>query len=193
MSFYFDHFARAKQVIDDFVSYEKEHHYVEKSISLLVHTFKKGGRVYSCGNGGSMCDAIHFAEELSGRYRDDRPALPALAISDPGHISCVGNDYGYDSIFSRFLEGHGQNGDTLLAISTSGNSANVLKAIEVAKQKKMTVIGLLGKDGGKIATHCDIPIIVPANETERIQEIHIKIIHCFIEGIERQLYPQIYR
>lgn len=139
----------------------------------------------SCGNGGSHCDAMHFAEELSGRYRDDRPALAAMAISDVSHITCVGNDYGFDHIFSRHVEGFGREGDVLLGISTSGNSKNILKAIEVAKARGVKVIALLGKDGGKMKGMADVEIIVPHfGYADRIQEIHIKVIHMLIHLVE---------
>ncbi|MCB6183590.1 D-sedoheptulose 7-phosphate isomerase [Leeia sp. TBRC 13508] len=152
---------------------------------LLVSTFKAGGKVISCGNGGSHCDAMHFAEELSGRYRDDRPALAAMAISDVSHITCVGNDYGFDHIFSRHVEGFGREGDVLLGISTSGNSKNILKAIEVAKARGVKVIALLGKDGGKMKGMADVEIIVPHfGYADRIQEIHIKVIHMLIHLVE---------
>ncbi|HLW39913.1 MAG TPA: D-sedoheptulose 7-phosphate isomerase, partial [Brumimicrobium sp.] len=155
----------------------------------LVSSFRADGKVISCGNGGSMCDAMHFAEELTGRYRDDRPAIGAVSISDPSHISCVGNDYGYDSIFSRYIEGMGRKGDVLLAISTSGNSSNVIKAIEVAKEKGIKVIGLTGKDGGKMADLCDVEIRAPfSNYADRAQEIHIKVIHSLIDYVERNLF-----
>jgi D-sedoheptulose 7-phosphate isomerase len=132
-----------------------------------------------------MCDAMHFAEELSGRYRENRPALAAMSISDPSHMSCVGNDYGYDFVFSRMVEALGQDGDVLVAISTSGNSSNVLKAAEAAKAKGIFVLGLTGKDGGKLAPLCDVEVRVPWNGyADRIQEIHIKVIHSFIDFIE---------
>jgi D-sedoheptulose 7-phosphate isomerase len=132
-----------------------------------------------------MCDAMHFAEELSGRFREDRKALAAISISDPSHLSCVGNDYGYDFVFSRYLEALGNKGDVLLAISTSGNSANVLNAIAVAKEKGMVVIGLTGKDGGKMASLCDVEIRAPhSSYADRAQEIHIKVIHSLIHYIE---------
>jgi len=162
---------------------------IEKAGKILVSSFKAEGKVISCGNGGSMCDAMHFAEELTGRYREDRPAIGAVSISDPSHISCVGNDYGYDSIFSRYIEGMGRKGDVLLAISTSGNSSNVIKAIEAAKEKGMKVIGLTGKDGGKMAGLCDVEIRAPhSNYADRAQEIHIKVIHCLIDYVERNLF-----
>ena len=136
-----------------------------------------------------MCDAMHFAEELSGRFREHRKALPAIAISDPSHITCVANDYGFDAIFSRFIEAHGKPGDLLLAISTSGNSPNVLEGIKKAKEQQMKVVGLTGKDGGKMAELCDVEIRAPHSEyADRAQEIHIKVIHAFIQGIEQSLF-----
>jgi len=153
---------------------------------LMVKSLREGGKIISCGNGGSMCDAMHFAEELTGRYRDDRPSIPAISISDPSHISCVGNDYGFEFIFSRFLEGVGNSGDVLLAISTSGNSKNVLRAAETARRKGVKVIGLTGKDGGKLAELCDVEIRAPRSEyADRVQEIHIKVIHSLIDYIEQ--------
>jgi D-sedoheptulose 7-phosphate isomerase len=149
-----------------------------------------GGKVLSCGNGGSMCDAMHFAEELSGRYRDDRPALAALACSDPSHLTCVGNDYGFDRVFARWVEAIGQPGDVLVGISTSGGSANVIAAAEAARARGITVIGLTGKDGGSLAGHCDREVRVPwSGYADRIQEIHIKVIHSWIDHIERTLFP----
>jgi D-sedoheptulose 7-phosphate isomerase len=154
----------------------------------MVDSIKSGGKIISCGNGGSMCDAMHFAEELTGRFRDDRPSIPALSISDPSHISCVGNDYGFDYIFSRFIESVGNEGDVLLGISTSGNSKNVTNAIEVAKRKGMTVIGLTGKTGGEMAKICDVEIRAPHSDyADRAQEIHIKVIHSLINFIENNL------
>lgn len=162
---------------------------IANAAHLMVEQLKSGGKVISCGNGGSMCDAMHFAEELSGRYRNDRPAIAAISISDPSHISCVGNDYGYDFVFSRYLEALGNSNDVLLAISTSGNSTNILKAIEVAKNKGMKVIGLTGKDGGKMSELCDIEIRAPFSKyADRAQEIHIKVIHSFIDVIEFELF-----
>lgn len=166
---------------------------LNQAIALMVGTYHSEGSIYSCGNGGSMCDAMHFAEELTGRFRKDRKPLPALAISDPSHISCVANDFGYDQIFSRAIEAYGRSGDVLLAISTSGNSKNIINAVEMAKSKNMKTIGLLGKEGGALKDLVDIPLIVPQTKsTDRIQEIHIKLIHLFIEGIERELFPENY-
>lgn len=178
-------FAEATDVLAKFVSDKKNLSSIEKAGNLLVASFKKGGKVISCGNGGSMCDAMHFAEELSGRFRNNRKALPAISISDPSHISCVANDYGYDFVFSRFVEAVGNKGDVLLAISTSGNSKNVINAITAAKKKGMKVIGLTGKDGGKMSLLCDVEIRAPYSRfADRAQEIHIKVIHCLIQFVE---------
>jgi D-sedoheptulose 7-phosphate isomerase len=160
---------------------------------LLADTFAAGGRAYSCGNGGSMCDAMHFAEELTGRFRDDRPGYAALAISDPSHLSCVGNDYGYQQVFARFIEAHGRAGDVLLAISTSGTSKNVLAAVDAARQRGMKVIGLMGRERAPLAESADIAIVTAASQyADRVQELHIKVIHILIELVERKLAPENY-
>jgi len=156
---------------------------------MMTNAIRSGGKIISCGNGGSMCDAMHFAEELTGRYRDDRPSISAISISDPSHITCVGNDYGFDHIFSRFIQGVGQENDVLLGISTSGNSKNVILAAEAAKKKGMKVICLTGKTGGKLAELSDIEIRAPhSNFADRAQEIHIKVIHSLIDQIENNLF-----
>jgi len=179
---------QAESVLNSFLSDPANIANIEKAANLMVESLKNGGKIISCGNGGSSCDAMHFAEELSGRYRDNRRAIPALSISDPSHITCVGNDYGYDFIFSRYLEALGNKGDVLLGITTSGNSANVLKAAETAREKGLTVIGLTGKNGGKMGPLCDVEIRVPhLGYADRIQEVHIKIIHIFILLIEKGL------
>lgn len=179
------HFEEAHQLLSDILNSQTFHDSVEAAGNAMLNSLKNGGKIMSCGNGGSMCDAMHFAEELSGRYRDDRPAYAALSISDPSHMSCVGNDYGFDFVFSRYLQGLGNKGDVLLAISTSGNSGNVLRAAEVAKQKGITVVGLTGKNGGKLAELCDVEVRVPWHGyADRIQEIHIKVIHSLIDHIE---------
>ena len=183
-----NNFIEAKQLLDHFINDEKNLEKIANAGDLLVQVFKSGGTAFSCGNGGSMCDAIHFAEELTGKFREERIALPAIAISDSGYLSCVGNDYGYDEVFARFISGVAKKGDILLAISTSGNSKNILRAAEVAKSKGVFVIGLTGKDGGKLANLCDVEIRVPHNGyADRIQEIHIKIIHSLIHYIEENL------
>jgi D-sedoheptulose 7-phosphate isomerase len=179
------HFIEAGKILVQF-STEENFKKIEDAGTILVAAINNGNKIYACGNGGSMCDAMHFAEELTGRYRGDRKAIPALAIADQSHISCVSNDYGYEFIFSRFLEAFGNEGDVLLAISTSGNSVNILNAIEVAKSKGMKVIGLTGKDGGKMKRFCDVEIRAPHSEfADRAQEIHIKVIHSLIDFIEQ--------
>jgi len=183
-----DELFEAEKVLQAFLSNQENLENIEKAATLLSDAFKDDGKVISCGNGGSHCDAMHFAEELTGRYRENRPSYPAIAISDVSHISCVGNDYGFDSIFSRYLEGVGRKGDVLFCLSTSGNSANIIKAIEVAKNKDIKVIALTGKDGGKMAGLADIEIRVPQfGYADRIQEIHIKIIHILILLIEKKM------
>ena len=161
---------------------------IEEASIAIANSIKGGGKVISCGNGGSHCDAMHFAEELTGKYREPRKAIPAICISDPSHISCVSNDYGYEFVFSRYLEALGNKGDVLLGISTSGNSANIIRAAQTAKEKGMKVIILSGKDGGKLAPLADIELRVPHfGYADRIQEIHIKIIHILMLLIEKQL------
>ena len=183
-----DELNQAIDVLANFVANDENLKKIQQAAVLIADSFKQGGKVLSCGNGGSHCDAMHFAEELTGRFRDNRPSYPAIAISDVSHISCVGNDYGFDYIFSRYIEGVGQKGDVLLGISTSGNSANVLKAIEVAKQKGMKIITLTGKDGGKMNGLADVDIRVPHfGYADRVQEIHIKVIHILILLIEKEM------
>lgn len=179
----------AQQVLDFFIENPENIDSIGKAAQLMSKSINNGGKVISCGNGGSMCDAMHFAEELSGRFRDDRAPLAAISISDPSHISCVGNDYGYNEVFARYISGLGKSGDVLLAISTSGNSQNVIRAIEAAKEKGMLVVGLTGKDGGKMSSLCDVEIRAPHSEyADRAQEIHIKVIHCLIGSIERNVF-----
>ncbi|EKT59403.1 D-sedoheptulose 7-phosphate isomerase [Providencia sneebia] len=180
--------SEAADTLAQFLNDEKNINAIEDAAVLLANSFKAGGKVLSCGNGGSHCDAMHFAEELTGRYRDNRPAYPAIAISDVSHLSCVSNDFGYEFVFSRFIEGVGREGDVLLGISTSGNSGNIIKAISAAREKGMKVITLTGKDGGKMAGTADIEIRVPHfGYADRIQEIHIKVIHILIQLIEKEM------
>jgi D-sedoheptulose 7-phosphate isomerase len=181
-------FLEAESVLKKFIEKEENFRLIEKAGQILCKSLQQGGKVISCGNGGSMCDAMHFAEELSGRFRENRPAIAALSISDSSHISCVGNDYGYNMVFSRYIEAIGKSGDVLLAISTSGNSENVINAVHEAKKKKMKVIGLSGKNGGELATLCDVEIRAPWSDyADRAQEIHIKVIHSLIHYIEENL------
>ncbi|MGF1872489.1 D-sedoheptulose 7-phosphate isomerase [Photobacterium indicum] len=178
----------AAEVLTCFLSDDKNMADIEAAAKLLAESFKQGGKVLSCGNGGSHCDAMHFAEELTGRYRENRPGYPGIAISDPSHLSCVSNDFGYDHVFSRYLEAVGSTGDVLFGLSTSGNSGNILKAIEAAHAKGMKVIALTGKDGGKMAGLADVEIRVPHfGYADRIQEIHIKIIHILIMLVEKEM------
>ena len=183
----------AHKILFQFLSENKNIESIKDAIHMLTKAYKGDAKVFSCGNGGSCCDAMHFAEELTGRFRKDRAPLAATSIIDPSHLTCVANDFGYDHIFSRYLEAWARKGDCLLAISTSGNSKNVINAVKMAKTKGAGTIGLLGKDGGALKDLVDIPIIVSGtNITDRIQEIHIKIIHTLIEGIERELFPDNY-
>ena len=179
----------AKAALDALLANEQTIASIARAAEALVGTFKAGGRVYSCGNGGSMSDAVHFAEELTGRYRDNRRGLPALAISDVGHLTCVANDFGYEQVFARFLESHARAGDCLLAISTSGSSANVIKAAEAAKARAAKVIALTGKAGSKLEALADICICTPGGRyADRVQELHIKVIHILIELVERGMF-----
>ncbi|WP_413722197.1 D-sedoheptulose 7-phosphate isomerase [Sodalis sp. RH23] len=178
----------AAATLAKFLSDDRHLQSIEDAAIMIADSFKAGGKVLSCGNGGSHCDAMHFAEELTGRYRDNRPAYPAIAISDPSHLSCVSNDFGYDFVFSRYVEALGNKGDVLLGISTSGNSANIIRAVAAARAKGMKVIVLTGKDGGKMAGTADVEIRVPHfGYADRIQEIHIKAIHILIQLIEKEM------
>ncbi|WP_210461918.1 MULTISPECIES: D-sedoheptulose 7-phosphate isomerase [Rufibacter] len=179
---------QAQQVLTDFLAQPATVSSIEAAAQLMANSLKNGGKILSCGNGGSMCDAMHFAEELTGRYRDDRAPMAAISISDPSHMSCVSNDYGYDHIFSRYVQALVRPGDVLLGISTSGNSANVLKAAEAAKAQGALVVTLTGKDGGKLAPLSDVEIRVPHfGYADRIQEIHIKVIHILILLLEKHM------
>ncbi len=182
------HFAEAAVVLERFYTQNGNLEAVEHAGNLMVTALRAGRKLISCGNGGSMCDAMHFAEELTGKFRNDRPPIAAVSISDPSHLTCVGNDHGFDQVFARFVQAHGKPGDVLLAISTSGNSPNVLRAAEVAKLQGVKVVGLTGKDGGKLAPLCDVEVRVPhAGFADRVQEIHIKVIHALIDHIEREM------
>ncbi|MDR1225283.1 MAG: D-sedoheptulose 7-phosphate isomerase [Prevotellaceae bacterium] len=180
--------TEAAQVLNAFVGNDKNIAAIVTAAYLMSAALKEGHKIISCGNGGSMCDAMHFAEELTGRYRNDRRSLAAVAISDPSYITCTANDYGFDHVFSRYVDGFGQKGDVLLTISTSGNSANVLKAAETAMRKGMRVVALVGKTGGLLADLCDVNICVAHHGyADRVQEVHIKIIHTLIQLIEQRL------
>ena len=179
---------QAAEVLNQYINDPKNLSKIEEASKVMVTSLKAGGKIISCGNGGSHCDAMHFAEELTGKYREHRKAIPAICISDPSHISCVGNDYGYEFIFSRYLEALGNKGDVLVGISTSGKSANIIRAAQTAKEKGMKVIILSGNDGGSLASLADVELRVPHfGYADRIQEIHIKIIHILMLLIEKQV------
>ncbi|KAA9331616.1 D-sedoheptulose 7-phosphate isomerase [Hymenobacter busanensis] len=178
--------TEARTVLDRFLAEPKNIADIEHAARLLATSLRAGGKALSCGNGGSLCDAQHFAEELSGRYRHDRPALAGIALTDASHMSCVANDYGYEFVFSRYVQALGRPGDVLLAISTSGHSPNILRAAEAAKAAGMQVVALTGKDGGPLAAVADVEIRIPHHGyADRIQEIHIKVIHILIMLIEQ--------
>lgn len=184
--------TEAQDVLATFISDPQNLENCHKFSQILVDCFQNGGTVFSCGNGGSYCDAMHFAEEMTGKFRKDRAPLGALALGDAAHITCVSNDYGFEHIFSRQVEGLGHSGDILLGLSTSGNSQNIINAFEAAKGKGLKTIALLGKDGGKLKSLADLAIVVPAQTSDRIQEVHIKLIHTVIETVERELFPENY-
>lgn len=179
-------------LLENFIKEEEKRKETEKVAEALAEVFNNGNKVLICGNGGSNCDALHFAEEFTGRFRGDRRALPAIAISESSHITCVGNDYGFDYVFSRGVEAYGKSGDMFIGISTSGNSGNVIKAVEAAKKIGMKTCVLLGKDGGKLKGMCDYEFIIPGKTSDRVQEIHMMILHIIIEGVERIMFPENY-
>lgn len=184
-------FLEAQEVLYNFMQQPSVFQNLESIVQCMVDSISNGGKVIACGNGGSMSDAMHFAEELSGKFREHRKGLPAVAVSDPSFISCVANDYGYQYVFSRFIEAMGKPGDVLLAISTSGNSENVLQAVYEARKRNIKTIVLTGKDGGKLLNEADYSICVPyLGYADRIQEIHIQIIHTIIHAIEHELFEK---
>jgi len=181
------HFDEAAEALKSFNN-DANHTKIANAIILMSEALSNGNKIISCGNGGSMCDAMHFAEELSGKFRNDRKGLAALSISDPSHITCVANDYGFDEVFSRYVEAVGNEGDILLGISTSGNSGNVINAVKIARKQGIKTIVLTGKTGGTLAELTDLEIRAPQSKyADRAQEIHIKVIHTLIDGIERAL------
>lgn len=176
-------------VLKEFISDKKNIDNIEEVAKIMIKAIKSGNKIMSCGNGGSLCDASHFAEELTGRFRDDRMSLPAVAINDASHITCVANDFGFEYVFSKFVEGVGREGDVLLALSTSGNSENIIKAVEEAKRKNITVVALTGKDGGKLGSMANKEIRVEwFKYSDRIQEIHIKVLHILVQLIEEGMF-----
>ncbi len=188
-----DNFQDALSTLQKFMSDPLLQEKCSQFSQMLIQTYKKQGKVFSCGNGGSHCDAMHFAEELTGRYRKDRKPLGALALGDGPHTTCVGNDYGFEHIFSRQFEGLARPGDLLLTLSTSGNSPNILAVLKTAKKMGVPSVALLGRSGGEAKNLADLSIVVPAETSDRIQEVHIKILHIAIEAVERDLFPENYR
>ncbi len=182
-----DEFVIAAQLASAFAADEQNAIKLTQFAYVIAERIDNGGKVLAIGNGGSCADAIHFCEELTGRYRADRPSIPAMACADPGHITCTANDYGFDQVFSRWVEGLGGNNDVLVAMSTSGNSANIVKAVEFAKERGLSVLTLLGKSGGKLAGMGDCEFIVPGETADRIQELHMLILHALVGAIERAL------
>ena len=184
----------ARAALDALIAADETQEAIVRASDMMVDTISRGGKILSCGNGGSLCDAMHFAEEMTGRFRSGRPGYAAIAISDPSHMSCVGNDYGYQAVFARYVQAVGQTGDVLLAITTSGTSANVLDAVAAAHEKGMKVVGLTGKADSPLAQKADVAIVTPAGRwADRVQELHIKTIHILIELIERKLAPENYK
>jgi D-sedoheptulose 7-phosphate isomerase len=166
---------------------------MQRFVAACAATLRSGGKLLACGNGGSMCDAMHFAEEWTGRFRKDRAALPAIAFSDPSQLTCIANDFGYEAVFARSVEAYGRRGDVLVVLSTSGNSPNIERACDAARERGITVVGLLGKGGGRVKEKVDVAIVVPrATTSDRIQEVHIKCLHIAIEAVERELFPENY-
>lgn len=187
-----DSLKEAQEILSALIKDQNFMGQCEKLSELLIQTWRGGNRVFTCGNGGSHCDAMHFAEEMTGRYRKDRKPLGALALGDPSHVTCVANDYGFEYVFSRQIEALGNASDVLMGFSTSGNSQNILNAFETAKEKGIKTVGVLGRDGGQLKDISDLAIIVPSQTSDRIQEVHIKIIHTVIETVERTLFPENY-
>ncbi|AAQ58035.1 SIS domain-containing protein [Chromobacterium violaceum] len=183
----------ARSALDNLLANPQALASVEAAAQAVIAALEAGGRVFSCGNGGSMCDAMHFAEELTGRYRGNRRGMAAIAISDPSHISCVGNDYGYDEIFARYLESHARAGDVLIGLSTSGNSRNVVRAAEVARELGVKVVILTGRAGTRLEPLADVYVNTPGGHyADRVQELHIKVLHILIELTERHFFPENY-
>ena len=182
----------AQDILNRFIGNPENIATIAETAEMMRDVFEREGRIFSCGNGGSLCDAVHFAEECTGKFRSDRKPLPAIALGDAGHITCTANDFGFAEVFARPLLALGQPGDLLIVLSTSGNSENVVRAAVAAKSRGMQVFGLLGGDGGDLKQHCDICLIAPGNTADRIQEIHIKVLHILIEHIERLMFPENY-
>lgn len=184
--------TEGRRVLDGFLGAGENLSTMAAMVEALSACFAAGNKVLACGNGGSACDAIHFAEEFTGRFRKDRKALPVIPLTDAAHLTCVANDYGYEEVFARGVEAYAKPGDLLLAISTSGNSPNIIRAVETARKLGVGVLLLMGKTGGKLKGRGNWEIIVSAESTDRIQEIHMMVLHILIEGVERRLFPENY-
>lgn len=185
---------QARDALEALIAADETQEAIVEASELMIEAIRSGHKILSCGNGGSLCDSMHFAEEMTGRFRIDRPGYAAIAIADASHMSCVGNDYGYRDVFSRYVRAVGQPGDVLLAITTSGTSANVIDAVDVAHEKGMKVVGLTGKFESPLAQKADVAIVTPAGRwADRVQELHIKTIHILIELVERTLAPENYK
>ena len=183
----------ARRALENLLADDRMLAAVDKAADLMAETIRTGGRIFSCGNGGSLCDAMHFAEEMTGRYRQNRPAYSATAIADASHLACVANDFGYEEVFSRYIEGCARPGDLLLGISTSGTSKNVLRAVRTAQKLGLKTVALTGRADAPIAEEAALAIVTPAGRwADRVQELHIKCIHILIEGVERRLNPENY-
>jgi D-sedoheptulose 7-phosphate isomerase len=186
-------FAEARATLEAFLDDPTHLESVRAFAAEIAACLGRGGRLLAAGNGGSMCDAMHFVEEWTGRFRGDRTALPALSMGDPSQLTCIANDFGFDEIFARQVEANGREGDLFLAISTSGDSPNLVRAVQVAREAGLRTVGLLGKGGGQLGPMVDVAVVVPrATTSDRIQELHIKVIHSVIEAVERQLFPANY-
>lgn len=184
-------FERARNALEALIADRTHAAKVDRVAEILAASFRAGGKVLACGNGGSACDAMHFCEELTGRFRNDRPALAAVACVDPGHLTCTANDFGFENVFSRWVEALGRKGDVLVALSTSGNSENVVHAVKAARSASMTTVTLLGRDGGLLKGRADVEWIVPGEASERIQELHMLILHVLVESVELRMFPSV--
>ena len=181
----------ARATLDAYEQDPAQREVFEAFVDLCASTLESGGRLLSCGNGGSLCDAMHFAQECAGRLFRDRPALSALALSDPAQLTAIANDYGFEQVFARQIEAHGRPGDVLVAISTSGNSENLVQAVQSARHQGIRSVGLLGRGGGKLLEQVDLALVVPhAVRPDRIQEMHIKILHAVVEAVESRIFSE---
>jgi D-sedoheptulose 7-phosphate isomerase len=185
-------FIEARQALDQFISAKDNLEKIERLAVLLHKQLAAGHKIMVCGNGGSACDAMHFAEELTGRFRKDRPPLAAIACGDVGHITCTANDYGFEEVFSRWVEALGKPGDVLIVLSTSGNSENLVRAVRAAAGRSIVTVSLLGKSGGKLRGVCNHEVMVPGEHSDRIQELHMLILHVLVESVERMMFAENY-